>query len=118
MRDVAALLELGIDDPIDVARHFQTQFEVELVCVTRSADGCMLIDRDGVAEADGVHVEGVDPVGAGDAFTAGLIYGHLRNWSLKVRAIFANQIAALVAGRAGAMPELAAEFAEEMDRFR
>ena len=76
--DVAALLELGISDPIDVARHFQTQFGVELVCVTRSADGCMLIDRDGVAEADGVHVEGVDPVGAGDAFTAGLIYGHLQ----------------------------------------
>jgi len=118
VRDVAALLELGTDDPIDVARHFQTQFKVELVCVTRSAAGCMLIDRDGVAEAPGVAVEGVDPVGAGDAFTAGLIYGHLRNWSLKLRAIFANQIAALVAGRAGAMPELAAEFAEEMDRFR
>jgi fructokinase len=57
-------------------------------------------------------------VGAGDAFTAALIFAELKRWSLQVRAVFANQIAALVAGREGAMPKLAAEFADEMSRFR
>jgi fructokinase len=115
--EVAALLEVGSDDPINVARHFQSNYQTELVCVTRSAQGCILIDRNGVAMEDGVAVADVDPVGAGDAFTAALIFGHLRQWSLQVRAIFANQIAALVAGREGAMPKLAAEFAAEMSRF-
>lgn len=118
LHEIAELLNLQADDPITLARYCQTNYQIELVCVTRGAEGCILIDRAGVAEAEGVKVEDVDPVGAGDAFTAGLIYGQLRNWSLKVKAVFANQIAALVAGREGAMPRLAAEFAEEMDRFQ
>ena len=115
---IAELLNLKADDPIGVARQFQANYAIELVCVTRGADGCILIDRNGVAEAEGVEIEGVDPVGAGDAFTAGLICGELHHWSLKVKAEFANQIAALVASREGAMPKLDAEFAETVARYR
>jgi fructokinase len=117
VREISALLEIGSEDPIDVARFFQANFDVELVCATRSSDGCMLIDRDGVGSADGVEVDAVDPVGAGDAFTAALIYAQLKNWSLQVKATFANQIASLVAGEGGAMPDLSDEFAREVNRF-
>lgn len=118
LREVAQLLEIGSDDPVEVARHIQTNYGIELVCVTRGADGCLLVDLSGVAESKGIAIPDVDPVGAGDAFTAALIFGQLRNWSLPVKADFANQIAALVAAREGAMPKLAAEFASEMARFQ
>ena len=118
LRVVAQLLEAGSDDPVEVARHIQTKYGVDLVCVTRGADGCLLVDLNGVAESKGIAIPDVDPVGAGDAFTAALIFGQLRKWSLPVKADFANQIAALVAAREGAMPKLAAEFAREMARFQ
>ena len=59
----------------------------------------------------GVPVQVADAVGAGDAFTAGLIFARLRGWPLASQATFTNQIGALVASRPGAMPVLRDEFA-------
>ena len=53
-----------------------------------------------------------DAVGAGDAFTAALISARLRGWGLQRAARFANEVGALVAARAGAMPALPAELAD------
>ena len=50
-----------------------------------------------------------DAVGSGDAFTAAFISGCLRRWPLSMTARFANEMGALVASCAGAMPTLGDE---------
>lgn len=106
---LAAMLELGMDDPHFFANTVQQAYDVDLICITRGAEGCLLVDRRGFADQPGIAIEAADPVGAGDAFTSALIYTQLQGWSLSDTAKFANRIAALVAGKPGAMPELGAE---------
>ncbi|HUU97278.1 MAG TPA: PfkB family carbohydrate kinase [Phycisphaerae bacterium] len=102
----------GAADPQRFAADLRARFGVELVCVTRAEEGCLLIGPDETADVPGVRVEVADAVGAGDAFTAALICARLRGWGLQRAARFANEVGALVAARAGAMPALQAELAD------
>ena len=86
---------------------------MRLGCVTRGAAGCVL-QADGPAAAVRVPAKPVavaDTVGAGDAFTAGLIFALLRGVDAERCGRFANAVGGLVASRDGAMPELREEFA-------
>ena len=76
-----------------------------------------MIDADGVLSVPGVPVKVADPVGAGDAFTAALIYSRLRGWPKEKGAAFATHCGALVAERPGAMPPLREEFAALAAQF-
>ena len=109
---LAKLLETESADPQRFAADLRARFGVELVCVTRAEEGCLLIGPDETADVPGVRVEVADAVGAGDAFTAALICARLRGWGLQRAARFANEVGALVAARAGAMPALPAELAD------
>jgi fructokinase len=75
------------------------------VAVTRGKDGCAVRIGDDYAEAPGRSVVVADTVGAGDAFAAAFLHGLSQNWSALRTADFANRLGALVAGRAGALPE-------------
>ncbi|MBI1346672.1 carbohydrate kinase [bacterium] len=86
-------------------------YELELVCITRGAQGALAISANEQAEVQGISITVADTVGAGDAFTAGLIWSRLQHWPLQRGLTLANRIGALVASRAGAMPELHAEIA-------
>lgn len=110
---VAGLLELPDAAPEACARALLARYDrLETVCVTRGADGCLLVDRGGVRSAAGIQVPAADPVGAGDAFTAALIFSRLQRWPLAMAARFCNLVAALVAGRRGAMPDVRRQLAE------
>lgn len=111
LHELADLLALGLSDPVPFARVLQDHFGVETVCLTQGRQGCLLIDRQGVLSVPGVSVKVADPVGAGDAFTAALIYSRLRGWGREKGAAFANRCGAMVAERPGAMPSLREEFA-------
>jgi fructokinase len=78
----------------------------ELVCLTRGAAGCLVQTSDEEIAAPGVAVRVVDTVGAGDAFTAGLLVAVLEGRSLAEAAAFANRLAARVAGAAGGTPRI------------
>ena len=112
VRALAPLLELESGDPAAFAEKLIQRFDVELVCVTRAAEGALLIGREQRLELAGIPVEVADAVGAGDAFTAALIFGRLQGWPISVIGPFANRLGGLVAGRPGAMPELGEELAE------
>lgn len=116
VRDLAPLLELESGDPAAFAEKLIQRFDVELVCVTRAAEGALLIGRGQRLELAGIPVEVADAVGAGDAFTAALIFGRLKGWPLSVIGPFANRLGGLVAGHPGAMPELGEELAELLRR--
>ncbi len=98
--------------PIALAEGLLQRYpQLELVCVTRGAQGALAVTRSEIVDEPGRPVKVVDTVGAGDAFTAALITGRLNGWPLAQTIRFATRIGGLVASRAGAMPELHAEFA-------
>ena len=60
VRDTAVLVEL------------RSKFQLDLVVMTRGAEGAVLISEKGVVEQPGVPTKVVDTVGAGDSFTASM----------------------------------------------
>ena len=55
--------------------------------------------------------------GAGDAFTAAMIFARLRDWPLPRIAEFANRVGAIVASRQGAMPEVESDYRKLLAQF-
>jgi len=102
---IASLLNLPTEAG-NFAEVLREQYEVRLVSITRSEHGCLVCSADETADIPGFEIEVADGVGAGDAFTAALIYGLLSGWSVERTALLANRIGALVASRAGAMPDI------------
>lgn len=109
---LAKVLGLDCDGEVEFCRAVQQRYDVEAVCITQAERGCLLVDRDEVVDSPGIEIELVDAVGAGDAFTAAWITARLAGRPAEQQAALANRIGALVASRAGAMPELKTEFGE------
>jgi fructokinase len=105
------LLELRASEARDFAERLSGEFDVDLVCITRGAAGCLLVDGGQVADIPGEVVTVVDAVGAGDAFCAAMITARLSGWPVDATARFANKVGALVATCAGAMPDVAERYA-------
>ena len=93
------------------------RYRLRLACLTRGERGCLLVGRphrgaprDGAAaepvtaELSGIRVAVADTVGAGDAFSAALLYHLLRAHDLHRMAAAANRYAAYVATQRGATP--------------
>lgn len=106
VRVLAQMLDAPQSDDAGFSRWLLNEYDLQLVCVTRGGEGCVVVSTDEIIEVAGVPIEVVDTVGAGDAFTAALIQTRLAGWSLRRSAEFANRVGALVASRAGAMPVL------------
>jgi fructokinase len=101
---VLGLLGLPRGDGRSSARVLLRQFDLQLVCVTRGARGSLLVDSGGIDEHPGFSVRVADTVGAGDAFTAGLVHSYLRGASLSVMNEVANRMGAWISTQAGGMP--------------
>ena len=109
---LANLFDLSTDE-IRFAKGLLDRYhKLELVCVTRGGQGCLAVTCDETIEQPGIVITVVDTVGAGDAFTAAIIFGRLQNWTLLQTLDLANHFGALVASRSGAMPPLKAEVEE------
>jgi fructokinase len=81
------------------------RFGWRAACVTLGECGCAMFDGMEFVRANGEKVTVADTVGAGDAFAAALVYGLTKCWPASRIAPFANRIGALVASRAGAIPD-------------
>jgi fructokinase len=101
---VMQLLALPFDDEQSSAHRLQNHFGLRLVCITRGAQGSLLCGEHGIDEHRGFQIDVKDTVGAGDAFTAGLVHGYLRQATLEVMNDVANRMGAWVASHAGATP--------------
>jgi len=80
------------------------EFGIQLVCVTRGANGSLLVTSSSQDEHPGFRVKTADTVGAGDAFTAAMVHHTLRGSSLAATNAAANRMGAWVASQEGAMP--------------
>jgi fructokinase len=83
--------------------------DCKLVATTLGAEGSMVTTREGTFRHPGFPIKLVDTVGAGDAFTAGLLHACLRGASPLVMAKIGNLCGSYVAGQQGATPALSAE---------
>jgi len=101
---LADLLHINSSDEVAFCREVLDKFDLQLVCVTRGGNGSVLVDKSSAHEHPGFRVAVKDTVGAGDAFTAGLVHERLRGGSLASMSETANRMGAWVASHAGAMP--------------
>ena len=79
---------------------------LRVVAYTRGGGGSLLFVDGRWSDHPGVPTNVVDTVGAGDAFTAAMTLGLLAGWPLDEINHHANEVAAYVASRAGATPDL------------
>jgi len=117
--ELANVLKLNVDElpvvaaidgftgsEVEVLRNLRNRYKLHLVALTRGARGAMLSGEDEISECKGKLVEVRDTVGAGDAFTATLAIGLLREQDLNIINGHACQVAAFVCSQAGATPPL------------
>jgi fructokinase len=74
---------------------------IPLTALKLDQNGCVLITKKRIMNVSGVKSKCVDPTGAGDAFTAGLIYGLTHKMPLESTAQLANWYASQVISRIG-----------------
>jgi fructokinase len=101
---IMRLLELSQENETASARRLLSMFGLKMVCVTRGDRGSLLVTADETCEHPGFRIQVVDTVGAGDAFTAGLVHHYLRGCGLEAMNDSANRLGAWVARNAGATP--------------
>lgn len=84
------------------------------VILTKGAEGCEVFSIDKHQEFSvwpllQTKFKPIDPTGAGDAFSAGLIKGLLSRWSLDKAVAYGQVVASIACSRVGASPSFPAE---------
>ena len=87
----------------------QKDFNLDIISFTKGVDGSLLIMPDKKSYQEPEKVEIADTVGAGDAFTAGLVYGLLNDLDIEHTHTIANRLATFVCSKKGATPKLTEE---------
>lgn len=106
LRVLAELLGLSAQGESARLAELRRRFTLELACLTRGAHGCLVQTADEEIVVPGQPVTVVDTVGAGDAFTAGLLVYALEGRTLADAAVFANRLAGRVAAAPGGTPHI------------
>lgn len=106
LREVAAACDIAPDaNPEATLRAMLTRCELDLIAMTRGADGALLVSAAETISQPGIPTVVRDTVGAGDSFTAALIIGLLRGEPLQAIARTACETAAVVCAHDGAVPK-------------
>jgi len=79
----------------------QLSQQARVVCLTRSAKGCLVLESDEVIEVPAVKVKAVDTNGAGDMFAGAFLYAVTHGHSHAQAALLANQCAGKVVSQVG-----------------
>ena len=104
--NVRRMDELYRQDPVRRRQSILCGLNVALMCITRGDRGCLAWTDDGEIDVPGIPIPVADTVGAGDAFTAGLLTQMFEGKPLAQAVRFANALAALAASRAGGTPKI------------
>lgn len=88
--------------------------QCRLVAITLGPRGSLLANRYSTHRHPGIPTRVVDTVGAGDAFTAGLVHAYLRGIELEKISQIANACGSFVASQQGATPELSPALLQEL----
>lgn len=110
----------GSTDTIEALRNIRKQTSAELVC-KRGALGCSVFTAeipdhldDGIT-VQGVQIDVLNVLGAGDAFMSGLLRGYLNDEGWEKTCTYANACGALVVSRHGCAPAMPNK--KELDNY-
>jgi fructokinase len=93
-------------DNQDFISYLIDTYSLEMISLTRGADGSTLITPEGVFNTPGPgNIRIVDTVGAGDAYSAIIALGFVRGWNPARTLELATRFSAAVCGLQGAIPE-------------
>jgi sugar/nucleoside kinase (ribokinase family) len=104
----------GIGDEEKAAKEM-VERGVDVVAVKDGKMGCRVYTGDGKVEARAFDVGEVDPTGAGDAFSAGIVVGWLEGMDPEELAVFANAVGGRAVTAKGPMEGLA--WRNEIDKM-
>jgi len=103
---VSDLFNIDGSSEIQQVINLRRMFDLELICLTRGANGSFLVSEHEFVEHMGLRVEVADTVGAGDAFTACMAHLYIRGEPLGTISEAANRFAAWVTTQVGATPSM------------
>ena len=98
-QEVQALL--GCDTPEQAAQELISQ-GVELVAIKQGSEGCFLANKTQSCLFPAFSIHAVDTTGAGDSFSAGLLFAYQQKMSLQASAILSSALGAMAAMVSGA----------------
>ena len=117
LKIVSGLFLTGTFELQSSAEELRRKFEIDLLSITLSEGGALLIDKFGVNEYKYSIKKVLDTVGAGDAYSAILCLGYLNNMPIDRINFLANKFAASICGIKGSIPhsdEIYVNFKEEI----
>ena len=103
---IAEMFQVFGDSDRELLGSLAAHFELRLVALTLGPRGSVLFAAGEFDECPSPATEVVDTVGAGDAFTASLVTGFLRDLPLDAINRHANAVASYVCSQRGATPSL------------
>ena len=101
---VADMLGAESASEVALARHLIRGFGVRLVAITRGPAGSVMVTEDGTVDHPGHYARVTDTIGAGDAFSAGLVHACLRGATIEKTSEVANRLGAWLVTQCGATP--------------
>jgi fructokinase len=102
------LLQLSQNGLVEICKELVNSHRLQYCVVTLEEFGSLAVSESGeVVYNPGFRVNLIDPLGAGDAFTAGFVDALLREKSLKEASEAGNRFGALVATQQGATQKIA-----------
>jgi len=93
-----------VDGDMERGQAVLTACNLDLLIVTKGADGAIAITPDKVFSVHGVAVKVQDTIGSGDSFLAGFLSQYLFGKSINDALVFASIIGALIATKKGGTP--------------
>lgn len=90
----------------EMLRTLARKFDLQAAALTRGPEGAVLLRGDEISVSNGVDIQVVDTVGAGDSFTAAFVVGLIRGDDLDAINDRASRVAAFVCSQSGATPAL------------
>jgi fructokinase len=98
----------------DILNEILSKFDLQIIALTKGGEGSVLHTKNESSFLKSEEVEAIDTVGAGDAFTAAMGVGLLKNLPLKTIHVQATKLSAYVCTQNGAMPGLPEELVKDL----
>lgn len=103
------ILELKETSEEEIVEKISGLGPVRTICITRGSKGCTIYHDRIKKEIEGMSVNAIDTVGAGDAFSAAFLKKYIETDDPFESAKIANHLGAYVASKPGAIPEYSDE---------
>ncbi len=93
-------------DLVACLRRTVRETRLEMAVITHGAEGCTVITASETFASPAATIPVLDTTGAGDAFAAGFVFGHVRGWPPERCARFANAVGGLATRALGSQVSL------------